>query len=70
MVLGLEDNSVSSNIIFLLNYILLLFDMQQPCCLKTGFRLPQGVFECIVPVAFNVFSSLDFILFLYEKEVF
>lgn len=42
--------------------------MQLPCSLKTDFRLPQELFECIVPVAFKVFSSLDFMLSSYEKK--
>lgn len=37
--------------------------MQLPCSLKTYFSLPQEVFECIVPVALKVFSSLDFMFF-------
>lgn len=42
--------------------------MQLPCSLKTDFKLPQELFECIVPVAFKVFSSLDFMLSSYEKK--
>lgn len=69
MVLGLEDISVCSNIISSLKYVLLLLHIQQPCCLRTDFRVPHEVFECIVPVAFKVFGSLDFMLFLYEKVI-
>lgn len=69
MLLGLEDISVSSKVISSLKYILLLLDMQQPCCLKRDFGLPHEVFERIVPAAFKVFSSLDFMLFLYEKVI-
>lgn len=43
--------------------------MQLPCSLKTDFRLLKEVFECIVPVVFKVFSSLDFMLFSYEKVI-
>lgn len=43
--------------------------MQLPCSLKTDFRLLKDVFECIVPVACKVFSSLDFMLFLYERVI-
>lgn len=69
MAFGLEGISVSSNIISSLKYILLLLDMQQPCCLKTAFRLPHEVFECIVPVAFKVFSSWDFYAFYMKKVI-
>lgn len=69
MVLSLEDISVSLKIISSLKYILLLLDMQQPCSLETGFRLTHEVLECIVPVAFKVFSSLEFMFFLYEKVI-
>lgn len=70
MVLGLEGISVCSKIISLLKYTLLLLNMQQSCCLKTDFKLPHEILECIVLVAFKVFSSLDFMLFLYEKLIF